>query len=111
MTNPWEDRRREPRESADGRFLFYLDRAPGGVAVDGNARLMRVPYVAVIGEKEVEGGTVSPISSPPTSPVSGIEVAIPEEPRRTQVAHRSDCGVDRDRDPESWPACELEQCA
>jgi Tol biopolymer transport system component len=33
----------EPRESADGRHLFYLDRAPAGVAANGNARLMRVP--------------------------------------------------------------------
>jgi Tol biopolymer transport system component len=31
----------EPRESSDGRYLFYLDRHPGGAPVD--ARLMRVP--------------------------------------------------------------------
>lgn len=31
----------EPRESPDGRYLFYLDRPPGGAPID--ARLMRVP--------------------------------------------------------------------
>ena len=33
----------EPRESPDGRSLFYLDRAPAGLAADGTARLMRLP--------------------------------------------------------------------
>ena len=33
----------EPRESPDGRYLFYLDRPPGGVAIGGTARLMRLP--------------------------------------------------------------------
>ena len=35
----------EPRESSDGRYLFYLDRHPQGLAIDGTARLMRVPLV------------------------------------------------------------------
>ena len=33
----------EPRESSDGRYLFYLDRPPAGLAIDGTARLMRLP--------------------------------------------------------------------
>jgi hypothetical protein len=31
----------EPRESPDGRYLFYLDRHPAGLAIGGTARLMR----------------------------------------------------------------------
>lgn len=31
----------EPRESPDGRHLFYLDRHPGGLAADGTANLVR----------------------------------------------------------------------
>jgi Tol biopolymer transport system component len=41
----------EPRESPDGRYLFYLDRHPGGVAIGGAARLMRVPLVG--GQEEL----------------------------------------------------------
>ena len=33
----------DPKESPDGRYLFYLDRHPAGLAIDGTARLMRVP--------------------------------------------------------------------
>jgi Tol biopolymer transport system component len=33
----------EPRESHDGQYLYYLDRGPGGLPLDGAARLMRVP--------------------------------------------------------------------
>ena len=33
----------EPRESPDGRYLFYLDRPPAGVVIGGTARLMRLP--------------------------------------------------------------------
>jgi Tol biopolymer transport system component len=33
----------EPRESPDGRYLLYLDRAPVSLATDGTARLMRLP--------------------------------------------------------------------
>ena len=33
----------EPRESPDGRYLFYLDRGPGGLVSGGTARLMRLP--------------------------------------------------------------------
>jgi Tol biopolymer transport system component len=33
----------EPWESSDGRYLFYLDRPPAGLAVGGTARLMRLP--------------------------------------------------------------------
>ena len=39
----------EPRESPDGRYLFYLDRPPGGAPID--ARLMRVPLAG--GHEEV----------------------------------------------------------
>jgi Tol biopolymer transport system component len=48
----------EPRESADGRYLFYLDRAPAGVAVNGVARLMRVPVAG--GEEEMVLDRVRP---------------------------------------------------
>ena len=41
----------EGRESWDGRYLFYLDRHPAGLAADGNARLMRVPVGG--GQEEV----------------------------------------------------------
>src|ERR687898_320975 len=30
----------EPRESPDERYLFYLDRHPGGLPIGGTARLM-----------------------------------------------------------------------
>ena len=33
----------EPRESPDGRYLFYIDRPPAGLAVGSAARLMRLP--------------------------------------------------------------------
>ena len=33
----------EPRESPDGRYIFYLDRNPALMAVGGTARLMRLP--------------------------------------------------------------------
>jgi Tol biopolymer transport system component len=33
----------EPRESPDGRYLFYLDRPPASLAVGSAARLMRLP--------------------------------------------------------------------
>ena len=33
----------EPQESSDGRYLFYLDRAPAGLAIGGTSRLMRLP--------------------------------------------------------------------
>jgi Tol biopolymer transport system component len=39
----------EPRESPDGRYLFYLDRSPGGLTTEG--RLMRVPLAG--GQEEV----------------------------------------------------------
>ena len=41
----------EPKESPDGRFLFYLDGYPGGAAGSVIARVMRVPVAG--GEKEV----------------------------------------------------------
>ena len=41
----------EPRESPDGRYLFYLDRHPGGLAIGGTARLMRMPLVG--GQEEL----------------------------------------------------------
>jgi len=39
----------QPQESSDGRYLFYLDRPPGGAPID--ARLMRLPLVG--GTEEV----------------------------------------------------------
>jgi hypothetical protein len=42
----------EPRESPDGRYLFYLDKAPAGVAVGGTASLMRLP---------LDGGQPEPV--------------------------------------------------
>jgi Tol biopolymer transport system component len=39
----------EPKESSDGRYLFYLDRPPNSLAFDGTARLMRAPLA---GEQE-----------------------------------------------------------
>ncbi len=33
----------EPRESSDGRYLFFLDRPPAGLVIGGTARLMRLP--------------------------------------------------------------------
>jgi dipeptidyl aminopeptidase/acylaminoacyl peptidase len=33
----------DPKESSDGRYLFYLDRHPRGLAIDGTTRLMRAP--------------------------------------------------------------------
>jgi Tol biopolymer transport system component len=41
----------EPKESSDGRYLFYLDRPPNSLALDGTARLMRVPLAG--GHEEV----------------------------------------------------------
>jgi Tol biopolymer transport system component len=48
----------EGRESWDGRFLFYLDRAPAGVVPDGSARLMRMPVAG--GQEEVVIDRVRP---------------------------------------------------
>ena len=45
----------EPRESPDGRYLFYLDRHPGSLANDGTARLMRLPLVGGQEELVLEG--------------------------------------------------------
>ena len=41
----------DPKESSDGRYLFYLDRHPAGLAVDGTARLMRAPVAG--GQEEL----------------------------------------------------------
>jgi Tol biopolymer transport system component len=41
----------EPKESFDGRYLFYLDRHPAGLPIDGAARLMRAPLAG--GEEEL----------------------------------------------------------
>jgi Tol biopolymer transport system component len=41
----------EPMESSNGLYLFYLDRHPAGVGIDGAARLMRAPVAG--GEEEV----------------------------------------------------------
>ena len=48
----------EPKESADGRYLFYLDRHLGGLASDGTARLMRLPLGG--GQEEPVLGRVRP---------------------------------------------------
>jgi Tol biopolymer transport system component len=42
----------EPRESSDGRYLFYLDRPPAGLAPGATARVMRLP---------LEGGLEEPV--------------------------------------------------
>jgi Tol biopolymer transport system component len=49
----------EPRESPDGGYVFYLDRYPGGLAIDGTARLMRVPVGG--GQEEQVLGRVRPL--------------------------------------------------
>lgn len=41
----------EPQESSDGRYLFYLDRHPRGVAKDGTTKLMRAPLAG--GQEEL----------------------------------------------------------
>ena len=41
----------DPKESSDGQYLFYLDRAPPSVAIDGTARLMRAPVAG--GQEEL----------------------------------------------------------
>ena len=45
----------EPRESPDGRYLLYLDRYPGGLAIGGTARLMRLPLAGGQEEVMIEG--------------------------------------------------------
>jgi Tol biopolymer transport system component len=45
----------EPRESSDGRYLFYLDRPPNSLAFDGTARLMRAPLAGGQEEPILEG--------------------------------------------------------
>ena len=45
----------EPRESPDGRYLFYLDRPPAGLASSGTARLMRRPLGGGHEEQVLEG--------------------------------------------------------
>jgi Tol biopolymer transport system component len=45
----------EPRESPDGRHLFYLDTPPAGVAVGSTARLMRLPLGGGHEEPVLEG--------------------------------------------------------
>jgi Tol biopolymer transport system component len=44
----------DPKESPDGRHVFYLDRHPAGLAIDGTARLMRVPVGGGQGEPVLE---------------------------------------------------------
>jgi dipeptidyl aminopeptidase/acylaminoacyl peptidase len=45
----------QPQESPHGRYLFYLDRAPGGLALGGTARLMRLPLGGGQEELVLEG--------------------------------------------------------
>jgi hypothetical protein len=52
----------EPRESPDGRYLFYLDRPPAGVAIGGTARLMRLPLGG--GQEELVLDRVRPFLPP-----------------------------------------------
>ena len=42
----------EPRTSSNGRYLFYLDRPPAGLAIGATARVMRLP---------LEGGLEEPV--------------------------------------------------
>jgi Tol biopolymer transport system component len=45
----------EPRESPDGRYLFYLDRPPAGLAIGATARLIRLPLGGGLEEPVLEG--------------------------------------------------------
>jgi len=45
----------EPHESSDGRYLFYLDRPPAGLATGATARLMRLSLEGGSEEPMVEG--------------------------------------------------------
>ncbi len=45
----------EPQDSADGRYLFYSDRPPAGLATGATARLMRLPLGAGQEEVVIEG--------------------------------------------------------
>lgn len=45
----------EPRESSDGRSLFYLDRHPAALATGGTARVMRLPLAGGNAEPVLEG--------------------------------------------------------
>jgi Tol biopolymer transport system component len=45
----------DPKESPDGRYLFYLDRHPAGLAIEGTARLMRLPVGGGQEELMLEG--------------------------------------------------------
>ena len=49
----------EPKESSDGRYLFYLDRHPANVATDGTTRLMRALIVG--GQEELVIERVRPL--------------------------------------------------
>ena len=44
----------EPRESSDGRYLFYLDRPPAGLAIGATARVMRLPLGGGLEEPVLE---------------------------------------------------------
>ena len=45
----------EPQESSDGRYLFYLDRYPAGLAIGGTARVMRAPLAGGPAAAVVDG--------------------------------------------------------
>jgi Tol biopolymer transport system component len=49
----------QPKESSDGRYLFYLDRHPAGASADGTARLMRAPVAG--GQEELVLERVRPL--------------------------------------------------
>lgn len=44
----------DPKESPDGRYLFYLDRHPAGLRNDGTARVMRAPLAGGPAEPVLE---------------------------------------------------------
>jgi Tol biopolymer transport system component len=44
----------DPKESPDGRYLFYLDRHPAGLTIDGTARVMRAPLAGGQAEPVLE---------------------------------------------------------
>ena len=44
----------DPKESPDGRYLFYLDRHPAGLRSDGTARVMRAPLAGGPAEPVLE---------------------------------------------------------
>ncbi len=64
----------EPKESSDGIYLFYLDRYPQRMAINGTARLMRLPVAG--GQEELVLERVRPFVWSVTD--AGIVFVTPE---------------------------------